>query len=279
MAGTRGFTYATTGADYTALATQSARSLRATVPGAQIDLFTDQPGQDTDGPFDQVHHLGDDFLRPKFEALIRSRFERTICLDADTLIVADPSDAFDVLDRFDLAMAHDPYRNTDHATATWGQALPAAFPQFNGGVIASKRSDGTHALWQSVIDAMRAEDLRSDQAVIRALVYASDLQVATLPPEYNLMGLRELNTMSGHTTAPRILHSPRLHATFKKGKAPVRTPRDLLGGPAAKQLEALIAADRTLGGTPRKLRPLFEQGVLGFLHARLRLVRGRFHHR
>lgn len=279
MAEARGFIYATTGADYTALATQSARSLRAVVPGARIDLFTDQLAPDPGGPFDRAHPLDDAFLRPKFEALIRSRFERTICLDADTLIVADPSDAFDVLDRFDLAMAHDPYRNTDHATATWGTAIPAAFPQFNSGVIASRQGDRTRALWQGVIDAMRAEDLRSDQAVLRALLYASDLRIATLPPEYNLMGLRELNTMSGHTTAPRILHSPRLHATFKKGKAPVRTPRDLLGGPAAKQLEALIAADRTLGGTPRKLRPLFEQGVLGFLHARLRLVRGRFHHR
>lgn len=275
----RGFTYATTGADYTALATQSARSLRAAVPDARIDLFSDQSDQDLNGPFDQIHTLGDDFLRPKFEALIRSRFERTICLDADTLIVADPSDAFDVLDRFDLAMAQDPYRNTDHATATWREPVPAAFPQFNSGVIASRRSDGTRALWQNVIDAMRAEDLRSDQAVVRTLVYASDLRVATLPPEYNLMGLRALNTMSGFTTAPRILHSPRLHATFKKGKTPVRTPRDLLGAPAARQLEALIAADRTLGGTPRKLRPLFEQGLLGFLHARLRLVRGRFHHR
>ncbi|QFU07849.1 Nucleotide-diphospho-sugar transferase [Rhodobacteraceae bacterium THAF1] len=274
----RGAIYATTGPDYTALAAQSARSLRAVCPDLLIDIFTDTPNASEDA-FDRVQTLPDDFFRPKFAALRDSRFERTLYLDADTLVVADPTDAFDVLDRFDVAMAHDPYRNTEHATETWRAPLPAAFPQYNSGVIVTLRSDPTVAFWNHVVAILRADDFNRDQPMLRRLLFDSDLRIATLPEEYNLMGLRSLNVMSDHTTAPRILHSPRLHASFRKNKAPVASARDLLGPAGAAQLTRLIAADRTLGGTPRGVRPLFERGLLGFLHARTSLIRGRFFHR
>ena len=277
MTATRGVVYAATGAGYTALAVQSAQSLRACCPDVAIDLFTDQP--DVSAPFDRIHRLADDFFRPKFAALRHSRFDRTMYLDADTLVVADPLDALDILDRFDVALAHDPYRNTEHATADWGATLPAAFPQFNSGVIAARQTDVTASLWDEMVAALRRDALPRDQPILRRLLYDSDLRIATLPEEYNLMNLRAMNILSGYTTAPRILHSPRLHAAFRKGKGAVATPQDLLGAAGAAQLKRLIAVDRTLGGTPKKVAPLFQRGLLGQLHARTGLIRGRFFHR
>ena len=270
----RGYVFATTGADYTALAVRAATILRGVVGDIPIDLHTDQRG--ADGPFDAVHALDGGFFRPKFEALIRSRFDRTIYLDADIWAVADPSDIFDLLDRFDVAMAHDPYRATEHATAPWRQPVPASFPQYNSGVIGARQTPGTRALWQAVIDGIRADDVPRDQGVLREVLWNGDLRIATLPEEYNLMGLRALNILSSDSTAPRLIHSPRLHAVFRKGKAPVDTLSDLLGGPAAEQVARLVASDPTLGGDGARVRPLIRRGVMEVLSRPLGLIRGRF---
>ncbi len=270
----RGYVFATTGADYTALAVRAATLLRAQVGSVPIDLFTDQPAQGD--PFDRVHSLGTDFFRPKFEALIRSRFDRTIYLDADIWAVADPSDVFDLLDRFDVALAHDPYRAVDTAMQPWRQSIPAAFPQFNGGLIASRRTAETQAVWQSVIDGMREDDMPRDQGVIREVLWNSALRIATLPEEYNLMGLRAINILSSDCTAPRLIHSPRLHAVFRRGKAPVDGLAGLLGRKAAAQVARLVASDPTLGGSGARVRPLIRRGAMNLLSWPLGLVRGRF---
>jgi hypothetical protein len=239
-----------------------------------IDLWTDQ--DDASAEFDAVHRLEDDFFRPKFAALAASRFERTIYLDADVWAVADPSDAFDLLDRFDVAMAHDPYRATEHATTPWRIPIPAAFPQYNSGVIAARRSVATAALWRDVIAALHDHGPPRDQGVLRELLWRSDLRIATLPEEYNLMGLRSLNVMSSHGTAPRLIHSPRLHAAFRKGKRPIGTLSDLLGPTAATQVKRLIASDATLGGDGRPVAPLIRRGAMALLSRPLGLIRGRF---
>ena len=270
----RGYVFATTGPDYTALATRSATMLRGIVGDTPIDLFTDQPS--LEGPFDAVHSLGDGFFRPKFDALIRSRFARTIYLDADIWPVADPSDIFDLLDRFDVAMAHDPYRATEHAITTWRQNLPAAFPQYNSGVIGARQTPATQATWQAVIDGILADAVPRDQGVLREVLWTGNLRIATLPEEYNLMGLRALNILSSDCTAPRLIHSPRLHATFRKRKAPIDTLSDLLGRTAAEQVARLVASDPTLGGDGMRVRPLIRRGVMEILSRPLGLVRGRF---
>lgn len=286
----RGYVFAATGPDYTALAARAATILQRVVGSIPIDLFTDQfLGQFScqlsgelsdqpapDNPFDEIHALGDGFFRPKFEALIRSRFARTIYLDADIWAVADPSDIFDLLDRFDVALAHDPYRATEHATAPWRQAIPAAFPQYNSGVIGARCNPATHAAWQAVIDGIRQGGAPRDQGVLREVLWTGGMRIATLPEEYNLMGLRALNVLSSDCTAPRLIHSPRLHAVFRKGRAPVDTLGDLLGRNAAAQVTRLVAADPTLGGSGVRVRPLIRRGLMELLSRPLGLVRGRF---
>ena len=273
MGETRGFLYAATGADYTALAIQSAARLAQITPGAEIDLFTDQDV--SQGLFAQIHRV-EPWFRPKFEALRRTRFDRAIYLDADTWVVADISDIFELLDRFDFAMAHDPYRATDHALRVYKEAPPACYPQFNSGVIGQRRSPDTAALCQAVIDGIKAADLPQDQVILRELLYKSALRVATLPEEYNFMGLRGLNVLSSYSAAPRVIHSPRLHASFKKGKRAVTGLEDVLGAAAAKQLQRLVEADPTLGGHGGYVAPLMRRGGRDAIAWAQGLIRGRF---
>ena len=268
-----GYIFATTGEEYTALAKRSAERLKALAPQVQIDLYTDTAVRGA--PFDQVFQI-DSWFRPKFEALARSRFSKTIYLDADTWVMADPSDIFKTLDRFDLALAHDPYRATEHATTPWRTALPASFPQYNSGVIGVRRSAATDALFHAVIEGVKQDDLARDQGVLRELLFFSDLRIATLPEEYNLMGLRSLNILSSECVSPRILHSPRLHATFRKGKRSVDSIDQLVGQRAAQQLVRLAKSDVTLNGDGSKVRPLIRQGFMDVFSLAFGLVRGRF---
>ena len=133
-----------TGAEkYVALAARAAASVKRACPGLAVDLFTDQacelPG------FDRVHRLENPWFRSKIDGLIASRFERTLYMDADILALADFRDVFEVLDRFDIALAQDWFRNSALHHSFWRKPLPAAFPQFNGGLIALRRTPATAA--------------------------------------------------------------------------------------------------------------------------------------
>jgi hypothetical protein len=108
------------------------------------------------------------------------------------------------------------------------------------------------------------------------MLWRSDLRIATLPEEYNLMGLRALNIMSSDTAAPRLIHSPRLHATFRKGKGGIDGLDDLLGKRAAAQVSRLVRSDPTLGGDAARVRPMIRRGAMELLSFPLGLVRGRF---
>ena len=106
-----GFVFATTGALYTVLARRAARTLRKTMPDAQIDLFTDQVLDDP--VFTQIHRLHTSSSRPKMEAMRRSRFGKTVYLDADIVVLADVSELFALLDRVEFAACQGVARNND----------------------------------------------------------------------------------------------------------------------------------------------------------------------
>jgi hypothetical protein len=246
----RGFVFAVTGAGYLAAAIPAARSVAATNPGVPIDLFADRPCDDS--VFARVHPLERDWFRPKFEALRRSRFERTIYLDCDVRVVAPLGDVFALLERFDLAAAHDQYRNARRAVVRHGEPVPAAFPQVNSGVIGVRASEATRRLMAEVEADLAASGAGKDQPVLRAHLWRSDLRLAILPEEYNLMAYRQTLMWTDARAAPRVIHSPRLKTVPGPDLAP------LTGGRIARHVGALLAADRTLGEGPRRrlLAPL-----------------------
>jgi hypothetical protein len=244
MTETIGVIFATTGKNYTELAARAAQSVKDNCPGLEVDLFTDQPA---DMPvFDRIHQLDDPWRRSKIDAMMLSRFDKTLYLDADLFVIADIRDVFEVLDRFDIAMVHDPIRNGERCNVFWRKQLPNGFPQFNSGVVAYRRSPEVIDLIKNWSAVVRENDFDRDQPVLRELVWDSDLRVATLPTEYNLMKINELHLWKTYSSAPRVIHNTKLHKHFTKDKTRIDNLEDLLGPLIMSKLPVLLSADRSL---------------------------------
>ncbi len=140
----RGILFVATGQEYLRLAVRAARSARAANPGLAIDLATDQPerpGVFDPDVFDEVRPLASGIRFPKLQAMPETRFEQTLFLDADLFVLANIEDVFSVLDRFDIALTHDQFRNGARARNNWRREFANAFPQYNSGVVAFRRTE------------------------------------------------------------------------------------------------------------------------------------------
>lgn len=204
----QGVIFVATGSRYIRCAIAAARSLQATNAGLPIALFTD----DTDiagkeaGLFSHVLEVTRVHHRSKVDCMARSPFGRTVYLDADIRVMADITDLFQLLERHDIAMSHAHARNRPETNMTWQTALPAAWPQFNTGVIAYRMTPEVMSLFANWQSAYRAAGFRKDQVTLRELLWHSDLRVATLPPEYNIRYPKYLWLWARREARPRICH-------------------------------------------------------------------------
>ena len=231
-----GIIYVATGPGYLDLATASARSMRRFNPGLQIDLFTD-PAVTSHaaglGAFDRVWPVPRVHPRAKIDCLPLTRFDRTLFLDCDTLAIGPLGDLFDVLDRFELAMAHDMRRASAMVQEGGIVATPYAFPQLNSGVMLYRRSAAMWAFlaeWQA---RYRALGVLRDQVSLKDLLWQSDLRFYVLPPEFNLRRVTMLDAWEPLDVRPAILHSHRLLDHL-------RNP----GAPRLQTLDAVVDAER-----------------------------------
>lgn len=267
----RGVVLVATGADkYIVLAARAAASVKRVCPGLAVDLFTDaapdaapdavsdaapDSGRDLAG-FDRIHRLADPWFRSKIDGLLGSRFERTLYMDADMLAVADFRDVFDVLERFDVALGHDWFRNSPLHHTFWKKPLPPAFPQFNGGLLALRRTPATTQFLHDWKAAVQATDTGRDQISLRELLWDSDLRIATLPEEYNLLWIPGVRHWTTDFAAPRILHSPDFHRQFDRYARAADPAAERLGLVAAAKLPLLLAADRGLARLAGRPEPV-----------------------
>ena len=230
---TIGVIYAASGVDYVELACASARSLRAVAPGIAIDLYTDQ--QVPPGLFDMVHPLPHVGARAKLPAMAQTRFDRTLFLDADTLVVGPLGDIWALLDRFDLAAAHD-VRRTSALVQAGTEPTPYAFPQLNTGVLLYRRSPAMLAFLAEWDRRFHAGGGDRDQPVFKDLLWSSDIRFYVLPPEFNLRRVTLLDAWEPLDVRPTILHSHRLldHLPEAYGA----------GGPRITDPLALVQAER-----------------------------------
>ena len=240
----KGVIYVATGADYRELAEASARSLRAVEPGLAVDLFTDDPAAAAPGLFDQVHRITDPHPRSKLACMALSRFARTLFLDADTLVLAPLGDLFDLLERFELALAHDVRRASALIRAGGTEVTPYAFPQLNSGVVLYRR---TPLMMRFLVDwaaAFEASGGPRDQPVLKDLLWRSDIRFYVLPPEFNLRRVTLLDAWEPEDAIPTILHSHRL-MDHMRGQGPrIADPVALVEAERA----ALAAEWAALGG-------------------------------
>ena len=189
------------------------------------------------------------------------------------IVLADLRDAFEVLDRFDIALAHDWYRNSAFHHTFWRRPLPVAFPQYNSGLIAIRRNPATLAFLQAWKAAVQATNTGRDQIVLRELLWESDLRIATLPEEYNLLMIQSLRHWTTEYAAPRVIHSPHFHRDYERYKAARDPAAERMGAVAAAKLPTLLAADRGLarmrGTSAQELRPRDRYAELGRIVADL----------
>jgi hypothetical protein len=215
----------------------------------RIDIFTDCPVP-ADAPFDRVAGLPHSGTRDKVACMARSRFERTLFLDCDTLVLAPLGDMFRLLDRVDLAVAHDVRRVSALIQESGLGDIPEAFPQFNTGVLLYRATPPVRrflADWAARYDAL---GVGRDQVSFRDLMWLGDLRYHVLPPEYNLRRVTMLDAWEPMDARPTILHSHRL-LQHLRGQGPrLHTLAEIL-----PQERAARVAEWAALGLPEHSRP------------------------
>lgn len=218
----RGVMFVATGEKYARSATRCAWSVKKHNPGLGIHLFTDEEFAtrlQTSGeknPFSSFEAIKDPHRRSKVDYISRSPFEQTLYLDSDTEVLTDIREMFGLLERFDIAMAHAMKRNVFKNQVNWKRALPAAYPQYNSGVILYRMSPSVSAFFEAWQKAYIEAGFKIDQISLREVLWDSELSIATLPPEYNLRYMKYKYIWSELEAQPKILHLPRYHRTPKQ---------------------------------------------------------------
>jgi len=165
----------------------SVSSLRQQMPGLPVVLFTDQ-AEIPAGVFDEIRILtnAQHSFVDKIAPLCESPFEKTLFLDTDTFLCGEVGDLFDLLERFDLAVTHAPFRH-DRPFST-----PTCFAELNTGVMVYRNTSAVRELFQRWLELYKQEvgetgKLDSDQPAFRAAMYQSpQVSLYVLPSEYNL---------------------------------------------------------------------------------------------
>jgi hypothetical protein len=244
----RGVILAATGSAYRAMARNAAEGVKRHCSNLPIHLYAD--AEDPAPCFDRVRLLADPWRRSKIDAMLDAPFDRNLYLDADVFVVADVSDLFQLLDRFDIALAHDQERNGPHGRAIWRRPFPASFPQFNSGVIVFRRCDAVLSLMGAWREAVRGDALPRDQAALRELLWDSDLRIATLPPEFNLLETASVFQMRDASMAPRIVHHYAIHR--ERGETFASSVAQLHGAAIARAIGFMQGRDHFLGARAKK---------------------------
>lgn len=251
MTDTRGVCYIASREPYLSEAAASARSVRSVRPDMPIVVYAPStlsvaPVFDEQLAFDDpTHDFADSLLSRE-----RMPFERTLFLDSDTHVCASITPVFDRLDRDAVVVAQDPTR-TGTCGHTYDADIPESFPQFNTGVIGYRDTDDVSAFFEqrnrlyADLDGVRHG---LNQPSFRVAAYQSDIDIGTLPPEFNFRIGNVANAINYACGPVRVLHgrscwwdpadvAERINATDER-RVVVAKPRPV---------EVLVDGDRTVG--------------------------------
>lgn len=186
-----GILYLATGEDYIDEAIRSAKSVKQHNPSVPITLYTsDRVESDV---FDDVRVV-QDRVNHKGDSILDSRhfpYDRNLYLDSDTFVCADISGLFELLDKFDVAVAHDVARTADKEDIYKMNdvQIPEGFTEYNTGVVAFNKCSAVKQLfadWNRIYSQMEYDGHQPNQPSFRVALFRNEVGVATLPPEYNL---------------------------------------------------------------------------------------------
>ena len=212
MMGERGILYIATGEEHIRQAKKSANQVKDVSPRVSVTLISDQKSPPE--IFDRTKFIENPYRssRDKVENILRTDYERTILLDTDTYVARDDAlpSIFEVLDRFDVVAASDPYNrgsqfyDTDDLPST---GVPHALPWVNTGVLGFKSNETVEdafSYWQELYTQYTNEGhLPFDQIPFHQVIYETDIRYGLLPPEYNFI----LKAPQAITEEIRILHT------------------------------------------------------------------------
>lgn len=206
----RGVLYIVTGQKYFKAAIQSAKSVRKHSPRLGVYIYVDEESlqqlNDNDASISSFGLIHSPHYRSKVDYLSKTPFKRTLYLDSDTRVYAPIDDLFDLLERFDIALAHAHRRYHPETTTVWKTNIPKCFPQFNGGVIAYRSTPEVFEFLESWRREFHEASFKKDQVTLRELLWFSNLRIATLPPEYNLRYRKYLEIWDEFEAQAKILH-------------------------------------------------------------------------
>jgi len=211
-----GILYIATGEKYIKAAIASAKTVKKYSPDIPIHFCGDWQNYSfnfefSTFPFSSVQKIENPHKRSKVDYMPQTPFERTLYLDTDIVLNADVTKMFDVLDRFDIALAHAFRRNDPSRLKNWKIVLPQVFPQFNSGVFLYRKTPEVICFLEKWRDNFKTAGFEQDQVTLRELIWLSDLRIATLPPEYNVRYLKYHYLWSKSEASTKIFHLQRLH--------------------------------------------------------------------
>ena len=195
----KGVIYIATGEKYVEMAARSARSLKKHCPSLPVHIFTELETAPY-SCFDSSTKISDPHIRSKVDYIYDTPFQKTLYLDADTRVCEDITHMFDLLDRYDIALAY-----TRVLKPYTGQ-VPKLFQPMNGGVILFRKTDPVIEFLKSWKKAFHEVGVKHDQYTLRKLLWLSDLKVWVLAPEYNCRPRSCIKALKSAELTPKILH-------------------------------------------------------------------------
>jgi hypothetical protein len=226
MAEEKGVVYIATGRKFVDEALISVRSVKKLMPELPIALFTDlrELVNAPPGGVDSVFLLTEvsKSCLDKMYPLLETPYEKTLFLDTDTYLCERVDELFAVLDRFDIAAAHPPFRVQYQI-----RDIPECFPEPNTEVILFRKNEAAFEVlkrWPEEYKKQLASACKPhhDQHSFRAALYYSSARFLVLPHEYNFRSIGP--NFAGKGSKVKIIHGR--HASFARVAARLNANQD-----------------------------------------------------
>ena len=201
----RGVMYVAWGKDHVDVARRSAASVKRSNPGLGTAIWC-HADDDTSG-FDQAFVVPDGLKRPKVNLLAQTPFSETLFLDNDTIVRADLSSLFALLQRYDMCGAHVILWHRPRHLKRVSTDIPETFPEINTGVLLYRRCDAVTRFVADWAARFEASGMRVDQPSFREALWLNDeLRFNVFPPQFNKRVFEASELIWSDQPRARILH-------------------------------------------------------------------------
>ena len=166
----------------------SAESVKKFNPDLHITVFSDR---DVICDFiDDVKIMKVNHLRPKIDYIDQTPYDQTLFLDTDTIVNHSLDDLFGILERHDMALAHDLARKRKKFKDTLPEygKIPYSFSEVNTGVMVFNKNERVLNLFKAWKNYFYKyyQVVPWDQPSFRISLWESDVNLYVLPVEYNI---------------------------------------------------------------------------------------------